>query len=898
MDCKLFQKNLQENASEEEFQYWRKLTELFILQADLKSDDQKLYAVLVTCGASNMETISDCKTANEAFAKLEKKYVKRTTSIITRQNLRLRKQKADETVEEFINQIKSLAKKCPTPALTTEQHFEMIVADTLISGLSSSSIRQRLLETNEPTLDQLSLIAITMDLASQDAQKLNKEREEAYNASAIKKTVKTTQCFWCGNSRHTRQTCPARNSICKGCNKTGHWIKVCRQSQQSASISENNTQTSEDENITAGILASIIPKSNTVDILVNGIRTTALIDTGSDLSFIRKDFLQDHNLRYSSSKRRTISLANNSSTEIIGSFLGKVTLQKQSYHNELYILGNLVLPVIIGMDILSKHSSLTLHLGGVKNPLCLALKMSEFELMPGIDTKTLKPITTKSHRSHNHHNFIVEEIKRMLSEDIIQPSQSPWRAQVFVIKKESKLRMVVDYSKTINKYTPLDAYPMPRIDDLLNKVSQGKHFSKIDLKSAYHQVPLKEKDFYLTAFEANNKLYEFKRLPFGCTNAVSIFQRTIDNIIEKNNLSNTIAYLDDIIIFGSSKSDHDNNLQRCREVLEKSGLEINESKCLYNTNEITFLGHTISNGHIKPDPSRFKALFEFPCPTTPKKLDKLIGFFAYYAKWISKCSEKTKIISIERDRLEEGKELSRDAVNMIQTLKNELKEACLSIHNPNLPLLVETDASETALGGTLSQEGRPIAFFSRTLNKSEKGQAIVEKEAAAIYECCQKWRHLLTSVPYFDIMTDQRSVAYIYDYRGKSKIKNEKIARWRIELAELKYNVKYRPGPENIPADALSRCATSSVLTDLKRIHNTLCHPGVTRLNHYCKTKNLAYSIEEIRSTIKECQICNELKPRFYRPEQGTLISATNPWQRISMDFIGPLPSTSKKNSS
>ena len=164
-------------------------------------------------------------------------------------------------------------------------------------------------------------------------------------------------------------------------------------------------------------------------------------------------------------------------------------------------------------------------------------KVTPPRLFQFLDNK-IKPIATKSRKFNSEDKrFIDEEIENLLSKGIIEPSKSPWRAQVLVTKNERhKRRMVIDYSQTINRYTYLDAYPLPRIDEQAHELAQCRIFSTLDLKSAYYQVPIAEEDLPYTAFEAGGKLYQYNRLPFGLTNAVSAFQRIMDSLIQRHKL--------------------------------------------------------------------------------------------------------------------------------------------------------------------------------------------------------------------------------------------------------------------------------------------------------------------------------------------------------------------------
>ena len=165
-------------------------------------------------------------------------------------------------------------------------------------------------------------------------------------------------------------------------------------------------------------------------------------------------------------------------------------------------------------------------------------------------------------------------------EGIIEPSDSPWRAQIVITKNEGrKKRMVIDHSQTINKFMQLDAYPLPRIDETVNKIARYRVFSTINLKSAYHQVPIKQSERQYTAFEANMSLYQFCRVPFGVTNGVAAFQRTMEVSISEESLEDAFAYLDDISICGRDQAPHNRNLERFLAAAKQKSLTYNEEKC-------------------------------------------------------------------------------------------------------------------------------------------------------------------------------------------------------------------------------------------------------------------------------------------------------------------------------
>jgi len=191
-------------------------------------------------------------------------------------------------------------------------------------------------------------------------------------------------------------------------------------------------------------------------------------------------------------------------------------------------------------------------------------------------SENCRPVADKPRKySQADLHFIRDETQRLLSDDLIEPSNSPWRAQVLVVTEQSgKRRMVINYSRTINRFTQLDAYPLPRIDEIVNELAQYQVFTTVDLKSAYHQLELNPRDREFTAFQSGNALHQWRRLPCGLTNAVPEFQRTVDYIVRENDLKGCYPYLDDIMIAGANQVEHDRNLQVFYVAASKANLTI------------------------------------------------------------------------------------------------------------------------------------------------------------------------------------------------------------------------------------------------------------------------------------------------------------------------------------
>ena len=320
----------------------------------------------------------------------------------------------------------------------------------------------------------------------------------------------------------------------------------------------------------------------------------------------------------------------------------------------LNVYENLCSDVIFGLDFQSQHQRLIFQFNGSSPDLLVsresnctlaAAQATEVSLFSNLSSD-VKPIATRSRRyGEDDRAFIDENIKKLMDEALIRPSSSPWRAQVVILNDQfnrHKKRTCVDYSQTINLYTELDAFPLPRIDDMVNKLAAYNFFSTFDLRSAYHQIQIVESERKYTAFEANGKLYEFNRIPFGVKNGVAAFQRVISQFIEKENSKHTFPYLDNVTVAGKTQAEHDANVEAFLEAIKRNNFTLNDSKTITSVPKIQILGYEVGHGLIKPDPERLRPLKEFPPPTNFKLLHRVLGMFAYYAKWINCFADKIR----------------------------------------------------------------------------------------------------------------------------------------------------------------------------------------------------------------------------------------------------------------
>ena len=276
-----------------------------------------------------------------------------------------------------------------------------------------------------------------------------------------------------------------------------------------------------------------------------------MIDSGSDKTYMKTSAANKLKL-FIIPLNKSVPLADlNIKADIRGEVVTDIELNGHLHEGIVVeVMDNLCVDLLVGKDLMKKHKKVVLNFNGPRDELVIGaiqkearpkltpMKVPPPPLFTNL-TNNIKPIATKT-RKHTPANlqFIKEQVAELYRSGIIRPSVSPWRAQPLVVQETEthKKRMAIDYSNTINIFTELDAYPMPNMSKMIQDVSQFKFYATFDLKSAYHQVPIRESDAKYTAFEVEGELWEFTRVPFGVTNGVSAFQRTINSIIKKEEL--------------------------------------------------------------------------------------------------------------------------------------------------------------------------------------------------------------------------------------------------------------------------------------------------------------------------------------------------------------------------
>ncbi|KAH9685255.1 Endonuclease [Citrus sinensis] len=398
------------------------------------------------------------------------------------------------------------------------------------------------------------------------------------------------------------------------------------------------------------------------------------------------------------------------------------------------------------------------------------------------------------------------QLQELVEKGFIRPSVSPWGAPVlFVKKKDGTFRLCIDY-RQLNKVTVRNKYPLPRIDDLFDQFQRAKVFSKIDLRSGYHQLRIKDVDVPTTAFRTRYGHYEFLVMPFGLTNAPAAFMDLMNRVFSLYLDRFVIVFIDDILVYSRNEKEHAEHLWTVLQTLRQKQLYAKFSKCEFWLDRVVFLGHVISAEGIYVDPQKIEAVVKWERPTNVTEVRSFLGFAGYYRRFVEGFSK----IAIPMTRLTRKNakfQWDDDCEKSFQELKTCLTSApVLTLPSGNEGFMVYSDASRQGLGCVLMQHGKVVAYASRQLKKHEQNYPTHDLELAAVVFALKIWRHYLYGAT-CQIFTDHKSLKYLFT----QKELNLRQRRWIELIKDYDCTIDYHPGKANVVADALSRKSSSSI---------------------------------------------------------------------------------------
>ena len=823
---------------------------------------------------------------------------KRITTLRFRFNSRI--QKEGETIDQFVTSLKLLSEGCEFNDLQ-----DSLIRDRIIFGTNDHSIKERLLQEDDPTLADTLRIARSLETSKQElssmatplqamsVHKINKKttpksKPPAQNhrliqrypnqANAKSSTPQNPKhCPNCGNAPHDFSQCPARNQTCNYCKKLHHFKKMCRklkynrqkthqielgeedeEEECTFQVMKINAEEEDEAFVTLGVDLKKAQHKNKDN------KLKVKIDTGSQGNALPmrlyKEMFPTHDSEGNPTKlepsKTRITAYGGHQVKQYGTCKLKCTYKDKSEMMTFFVTEDQG-PDIIGLPSLLKLGLITINYeikcpsnSHSKNPMSqenpcpkAALISQNPHVFNGIgkfqgqyhihlDPQIPSVIHPQRKVPIKIKKRIKTELDEMESLNIIKKIKvgepTAWvNSLVYREKQSGRLRLCLD-PKDLNKAILREHHTTPTLEEILPSLSGAKFFSILDAKCGYWNVELDEESSYLTTFNSPYGRYRFLRMPFGLKMSQDVFQAKIDQTFEGCN--GVIGIADDIVVFGRTQEEHDKNLKEAIQRCKDTGLKLNPDKCKIRQTDIKFYGIICTGEGIRPDPAKVSAIKSMKAPTNEKELSSFLGFATYMGPFIKDFSKMTTPL---RELLAKDSKFdwTVNHEQAFQQIKDSISsQDTLAYFNPDKPITVQVDASLKALGATLLQEGRPVAYASKSLTDQETRYANIERELLAVVYGCERF-HTYLYAQTFTVETDHRPLESIHLKHLKAA--PPRLQRMLLRLQPYDLKIVYKPGKDMAIADALSRLCEDETNPidglDVK-IHTTLTQFSISCL--------------------------------------------------------------------
>ncbi|GJU07075.1 putative reverse transcriptase domain-containing protein [Tanacetum coccineum] len=704
-------------------------------------------------------------------------------------------------LKTYVRRFQELATLCPTMVPDSEKMMEVF-----IGGLPRS-IKGNVIASKPQILKEaINIAQRLMDQVTKHTLVYTGNRPLCKKCTLHHIGPYTVKCNTCNKVGHLtknyRNKGPATGSnllpitvTCHACGEKGHYVNQCRKTAnynaQGRAYMLRDRNAHQDPNVVTGIF------------LLNQHLARVLFDSGADKSFVSISLASMLNIppiiidTFYNIKMADGNLVS-TNTVIQGCTL---TLLNQPFKIDLMPIKLGSFDVVIGMDWLSKY-----HARIICDEKVVHIPING-------ETLIIRVMEKKSDEKRLEDIPVVREFPEVFPEDLpglppvrqvefqidLIPGAAPGAPVLFVKKKDGSFRMCIDYQE-LNKLTVKNRYPLPRIDDLFDQLQGSSVYSKIDLRSGYHQLRVRDEDIPKTAFRTRYGHYEFQVMPFGLTNAPAVFMDLMNRVCKPYLDKFVIVFIDDILIYSRNKEEHANHLRIILELLKKEKLYAKFSKCDFWIRIVQFLGHLIDSQGLHVDPAKIEAVKNWTSPTTPTEIRQFLGLAGYYRRFIKDFSKIAKSLT-ELTQKNKKYIWGEDQESAFQLLKQKLCEApILALPEGNDDFVVYCDASHQGLGAVLMQREKVIAYASRQLKPNEENYTTHDLELGAVVFALKIWRHYLYGTK-CTVFTDHKSLQHILD----QKELNMRQRRWLELLTYYDCEIRYHLGKANVVADALSR---------------------------------------------------------------------------------------------
>lgn len=779
---------------------------------------------------------------------------KKLSSAEAHKLLQSRKKKSGESFREFVFKMREIGN-------ANEIDNESVI-QYIVDGISDDQINKMML-FGIKTFEELKI-----KLEAYEKFKKNEPRKEKRDDKSDGKRASTKndkrksskdeqRCFLCGDTSHAIKSCPTKEKgiKCFRCNVFGHKAsdKVCKESDIERKEKEKNSDEKKDEK---NVACLNLKTKSIKSVKLGEHKFNALIDTGSDISGIRRSLFEKLDIPFKVGYAQNFKAAGGAKVTAKDYFHEKIDIEGEQFESVFYILSDEDIPteMIIGNELLfSGEVLLSIKDGKMaikrvegeksqvvseeKAMMCMLMeKEGEHDFLP-IEVKQLisnyvpkrvletnielkveltdkTPIYQKPRRfAPVEKATINKQVDEWLKNGVIKAGSSDFAFQVVLAKKKDNSdRVCIDFRK-LNMNLVRDRFPSPLIEDVLDTLQGAKVFSTIDLKNGFFHVPVNKDSQKYLSFVTHNGQYLFLKAPFGCSNSPPVFHKFINETFRDLIIAGImIAYMDDICIIATSEEEAIDRLKVVLKRASEAGLEINWKKCQFLRKKIEFLGHVIENGFIRPSTMKTIAVRDFKEPTTVKQVQQFLGLTGYFRKFIHGYSTIAKPLS-DLTRKENQFVFEKEQKAAFEILKQRLSsDPILRIYRDDAETQLHTDASKAGFGAILMQKDKDDDKFHPVYYMSEKTSRYEEKmdsyllEVLAVVKALKKFHSYLIGRK-FKVISDCSA----FKDTMKKKDVDRKVAGWVHDMQRYEFEVEHRKNEQMRHVDALSRLITSII---------------------------------------------------------------------------------------
>ena len=810
----------------EKWRIWKQQYDDYLTLSQARNEPAEFTIALFrhTVGPDAMKIIStftyqDDEDMNDwrvVAKKLETFCSGQTNETYERYKFNNRVQGKNESFNDFLMSVKSLAASCN---FCTCMH-DSLIRDRITTGLANPTTTKRLLQIQNLSLKQCIDICRGEEAAERQTERLygpqpydiNKIRDSQHKEQA----QRPDPCPYC-NTRHRkgRNFCPAWGKTCSKCAKANHFAACCKSNV--SQITDITDKSSEEVNnvhmnrrkavyakmiiedqevrfqLDSGASVNIIPEKYVTKTPITREPIKLCMWNGAALSSSGHCYLSITNPKNGDVCQLDFQVINANFTPILGlDAIEKLRLVQFNYDQFINFIDD------DAKDIFDKYSVVfDGRLGAL--PGCVHLHIRN-DIKPRIQPARRIPFALDEK--------FRKELDKMVEMGVVTKVDEPteWVSQVVVTtKKSGELRVCID-PKFLNEALKREHYRLPLLEDILPALSKAKYFTKVDLSSAFWHCKLDKPSSYLTTFSTPFGRYRWLRLPFGLKVSSEIFQKRIVQSID--DLPGTLCIADDILIYGSTRMEHDLNVERFLQRCIRDGIKLKKEKVTFCTNQVTFHGHLLTNKGIKPDPEKVKAITDMPVPTNRKAVSRLNGMVNYLSRFLPKLAEVMAPIR-QLTHKNVAFNWNEDCQKAMDKIKHLISEApVLAYFDPNLEIEIQCDSSQDGLGAVLMQKGKPLEYRSRSLSESEKRYAQIKKELLAVTYAAEKFHDYIYGRP-VKIYTDHHPLITIIKKPLQDAPKRLQTMLLRLQ----KYDIEllYKAGRDMVLADTLSRAMLPTI---------------------------------------------------------------------------------------